>query len=166
MPPIGTPRKLDDDEAVIRAREREAIREGIDVGVRSVLKTGIPAAVLLPLLTYAMRSTIVAASKMPLGEGLGAGFTGGLEPLMPALLFAMFGGIYGALAGWRLTSGAGLVGRYGLLVGAAAVVVLVLIGALASFVVFEEVPTMFWICMLAMAVCGLGGITYFTRIAG
>ncbi len=160
LPPLETPRTRDDDEAVRKEREREALREGINVGVQSILKTGLPAVVLLPLVIFAMRESIESANQI-FASGAGENFT---DALMPAVLLGMFGAVHGAFAGWRLSSGAGLVGWYGWLLGAAAVVALAGVGAVASFVIFDEFPGLIWLCLAVMAACGLGGITYFTRM--
>ncbi len=160
LPPLETSRNRDDDEAVRKEREREALREGINVGVLSIVKTGLPAVILLPLVIFAMRESIESANQI-FASGAGENFT---DALMPAVLLGMFGAVHGAFAGWRMSSGAGLVGWYGWLLGAAAVVAVAVVGAVATFVIFDAVPGLIWLCLAVMAACGLGGITYFTRM--
>jgi len=59
----------------------------------------------------------------------------GRERVMPTLLFALFGLAYGTLLGWRIASGAGLVGWPAWAVGSAAILALALIGGVfACFV--------------------------------
>lgn len=162
LPPLETTRSRDEDEAQRRAREREALQEGMRAGVRSIVVTGVPAVVLLPIMMYGMRSSLEAANHLFVSKDV----VHWQDAFMPAVLFAMFGGAYGALAGWRLASGAGIVGRQAWLIGAAAVAGLMVIGAFMSFLIFDESLTMLWVCLVVMAVGGLGTMTYFTLYAG
>ncbi|MBN2560760.1 MAG: hypothetical protein JXQ75_07515 [Phycisphaerae bacterium] len=149
------------DEATLIARQREAMREGLATAVPSMITSLVIGAVLLVAVVYLMRSPVSAAH-----EVLVAGGDVGYAPYMPLTLFAMFGGAFGALAGWRMVSTSGLAGWTTWLVGLAAVLVLTLVGAGAAAVVFPQaIPMLFWAGLAIQALAALAGITFFTRWA-
>jgi hypothetical protein len=148
----------DEEEATNLARHREAIREGISAAIPSMLiSLAIGAVLLLPMI-YLMRDTLTAAE-----EGLKDGTEVSYEPYMPGTLFAMFGGLFGLVSGWRMTTSTGLTGRPAWTIGASGIMVLLAFGAVAGLLSFAQaIPIMFWVCLAVLAVVALVGISYFT----
>lgn len=147
-----------EQEAVDLAWEREAIREGMSAAVPSMLKSlGVGMVILLPMIFF-MRAALTAA-EAALKDGAEISY----EPYMPGTLFAIFGGVFGLVSGWRMTMTSGLTGRYAWLIGAAGVGALILLGAIAGILLYSgAIPVMFWVCLAVVAVTALVGMTVFT----
>jgi hypothetical protein len=84
-------------------------------------------------------------------------------PRAPIVLAAMMGGVFGYVAGWRLTEKAGVVGWVAWAVGAAGVGLLVVIAAVSfRFFCPGPLPEVLWACLVFMGFMGLLGITRWT----
>lgn len=147
-----------EQDAIDLAREREAMREGVSAAIPSMLKSlAVGAVILLPMVFF-MRAALTAA-EAALKDGTEVSY----EPYMPAILFAMFGGVFGLASGWRMTMTSGLTGRYAWLIGAAGAAALILLGAIAGVLFYSgAIPVMFWVSLAVVAVTALVGMTVFT----
>ncbi len=138
--------------------EAEMLREGSRVALQSVAIWAGLEAMLIFTAVWAVRAPILASQQL---------FTSGsaywYESCMPAVLFALLGGLLGVLLGWRMTSASGLAGpagwRIGVLgwsaVGGAAVA--------AAFMTFSGgVPTFFWVAWTALMIAGVCGVSVHT----
>lgn len=83
----------------------------------------------------------------------------GRERVMPTLLFALFGVAYGTLLGWRMASGAGLVGWPAWVIGSAAILALALIGGVfACFVLSSNGLVVGCVSLVVMAALAIGAM--------
>ncbi len=144
--------------AIDAARHREAIHEGLQTAIPSMIRWTLLAGVLLALLILALKQSFIGADL-----NWEAADDMWYYSLMPALLISVLGGAFGALSGWRMTLASGLVGRPAWIVGSVGVLALTAIGLVAGFFIFSEgVPMMFLLGLVTMAIAGLVASTAFT----
>ena len=107
MPVEFVPDLNDDDEPEIQESPRaaEALREAAAVAMKCAAIWTIVAAAALTVMIYFMQSAIQASQEV-FTHHSGDWFNG----IMPAVLFAIFGLLFGGLVGWRMTGSAGLAG--------------------------------------------------------
>lgn len=143
---------LPDDEvaevpSVGTARAEESwVLEVLPGVVRPVVLCLAIGCVLLPVSLWALKAALVAADVLLRDKHHWQ------EAWMPALLLAFFGGLFGAVLGWRMVSASGTAGWPVALAGGVAIVCLAGVGAVAAFMLFSKgVPMMGWIGLGAMA---------------
>ena len=125
LPEWEKPDEPQQAESVDLKTDDEALREAMIVAMRTAtVWLVIGALALLPGMFFVAPAVTSAAELM--GPD---GFALDRELLMPGVLFGLFGLAYGTLLGWRMASGAGLVGWPAWAIGSAAILALALIGA-------------------------------------
>lgn len=151
------------DEDVATSREREAMKECLSAAIR-LMTVMLPLSLIVLLVaTYVMRSPIIAAAESLTQKTGGVGTHTVFMACMPVTLFALFGLLTGGFTGWRMVDSSGVAGMPGWLVGAVAMLVLLVVGGTAGVFVFQDaVPFMFWACLATFNLIYLVAITYFT----
>jgi hypothetical protein len=150
---------MDEDESADRdvTREREAMREGAKVALRSMalnLPLGI---IVLGALVYGLSGAIAAGHDLfRKGEHWD-------DSIMPALLFVLFGGCFGCFLGKRMAGASGLTGPVAFGIGMVGLIVLLVCGIAAAAMVFPgAVPALMYASLGAMTVTAGVGLAVFT----
>lgn len=158
MPP---PESTAEDERKAIERERVILREAGTITARTALLWSAVGIAVLIVVIQAMRASLVSADELFHGGGLHWD-----HALMPSVLFGLFGAVFGALLGWRMTSSSGLTGVLAWRIGAAAIALFVLAGGVTSLFVFSgTVPVTLWVSLFAMTLAALGTMSIFTTWA-
>ena len=146
------------DERTLEARDREMLRAGLMVAVRSLAVSMVLGGIVLLVLMYLLKSSFAAGEQLLKGKA-----EDWYEAQMPAILLALAGAGIGVFAGWRVTSSGGVAGWPGWVVGFLGVALLCVIGV-AGALAFYPAPAPFtvWIGLGAMAVTTMLALTFYT----
>lgn len=144
LPSRAPIRDADADSAILREATGQALRQ-------ATLATLLGAVVLAGGLA-AMRASLLAAEKLLKDPGEHWD-----DMLMPLVLFIMFGGAFGALLTWRITSVVSVGSTIAWLMASLSSGVLAGLGAIAAGRIFEGgIPTMAWLALGAVVVGAIG----------
>jgi hypothetical protein len=139
--PISAPtRDAEANSAILRQAARQAARQAL-VGT-------LLGALLLVGGLAAMRKALLASEKLLPDPG---GHWD--DMLMPLVIFMIFGGVFGALLIWRITSAVSIDGTIAWLITSLSAGVLAVLGGLAASRIFDAgIPTMAWLALAAVSV--------------
>lgn len=144
LPTSGPVRDADEDAAILREATGRAVRQAMIV---TLAGAGV-----LTLGLAAMRRALLAAEKLLPDPGGNWG-----DMLMPLVIFMIFGGAFGALLTWRMTSAVSIGGTTAWLIASLSAVVLAALGALAAGRIFNPaIPTMAWLALAGVIVTATG----------
>jgi len=155
LPDWEEPDEPQQAESVDLRADDAALREAIAVAMRTAtVWLVVGALALLPGMFFLAPAVTCASEFMgPDGPALDR------ELLMPGVLFGLFGLAYGTLFGWRMASGAGLVGWPAWAIGSAAILALALTGAVfACFVLSGNGLIVGCVSLGAMAALAIGAM--------
>ncbi len=151
-PVIEEPEYDDDDDG-------GGFGEGLAVAARSSVISLVIGAVLLFITIKLMRKAVLAADNL-LHKGQGDFW---MEMLMPSVLFAIFGALFGAAVAWRVSARTSLGGGLMCCAAGAIGLLLAVTGAISGTIVFgAAVPLMFWLCLGALTLAAIGGAFGYT----
>ncbi|HSW47125.1 MAG TPA: hypothetical protein VLM89_16295 [Phycisphaerae bacterium] len=153
------PVHLRDDECIPTTRpardrdDRSDLMAATFFCLISALICLVPAAILLVLALRHMAPALAAADKLT-SEGVEERAAFG-----PIILFAILGGAFGAVLGWRISSSISLANSFGKIVAGATVLLLVIVGWLALSHLFPSgVPAIAWAGLTTLAVGSFIGL--------
>jgi hypothetical protein len=140
----------------------EGLRECLPVALRSMAVSVLVASCLVVPAVYLLRSVTSAAEEfVPV-----AVFDIRLA-LAPAILSAMFGALFGFLAGSRMVNKSGLVGLPACVLGLLGVAALVLAAIIAASLFFAgPMPSVFWFCLFCMGGMAAVGACFYGLFGG
>lgn len=153
---------VDEDVDQDDVREKEIMAEGLRLCRRAALLWAVLGTPVVALLVMMMRKPIEAANHL-LQDGGEVSY----EPWMPVVIFAMVGGGYGCLFGWRMIHSTGMTGLLVWRWGIGVALLLTVVTALSGFMVHgQTLPMLFLISSAAMFVSLFVGSSVFTRWSG
>ena len=156
LPDWEEPDEPQQAESVDLRADDVALREAIAVAMRTAMVWLVVGVLALLTGMFFMAPAITSAATM---MEPGVLILVSREPLMPAVLFGLFGLAYGTLFGWRMASGAGLVGWPAWAIGSAAILALALTGAVfACFLLAGNGLIVGCVSLGAMAVLAIGAM--------
>ena len=146
------------DERTLAARDREMLRAGLMVTVRSMMVSVLLGGAVLLGAMYLLKHSFAAGDQLLRGKA-----EDWYEAQMPAVLLALLGAAIGVFAGWRVTSSGGVAGWAGWVVGLLGVAVLCLMGVIGAVGFYPSpTPITVWIGLGALAVTTMLGLTFYT----
>jgi len=144
LPTSAPVRDVGEDSAILR--------EAAGRAVRHALITTLVGAVVLAAGLAVMRKALLASEKL-----LRDPAENWSDMLMPLVIFAILGGVFGALLTWRMTSAVSIGGMTAWLIASLSAVVLAALGAIAASQIFAGgIPRMGWLALACVVVAAVG----------
>ena len=149
-----------DEEPVLPARDIErdedwqGFAHSVLLGIRSGLLWLALFSGLVPLAMMAMRKALLAANNLLLRD-LQDHWS---DILMPGVLLAFVGAIFGGLVAWRMGSASSLGGGIANLLGIAFCLALAAVGLISGAVLLGGLLPILWISVGALALAGAGAV--------